>query len=340
MSSQKAVLISDIHFDQWSRFSTPVELLPGMVVSSRLLDIYDVCKQAVDCAVANEADLYILGDLFHNRSSLSPEALFMARHLFDYVDKYQVPCTILAGNHDQFDLLGRICSTRLMSSITTSSIETPLVVDNLALIPYIHDHSKIIEFIAKEVPKTTEYIFGHFGIIGAKLNASDTFIRDGVAITDLNLDRLTNFKHMFLGHYHIHQTINNTVTYCGSPMHHSFHDCNVEKGFILLDRLTGHFELVPTKYKPFITLVDPTDETIEGLDAEAFYRIQYSSAPEQTTTNLLARLHYDLQIAPAKNTIAGTVAGKDYQSAIKTYVNREVVKYKAEVQEELIKCLT
>lgn len=77
-------VISDCHVHEWSQFST---VLPTGV-NSRLQEILDEIGLAAFDVSSNGGDtLYITGDLFHVRGSVSPKVLNPVKDLFTALTK-------------------------------------------------------------------------------------------------------------------------------------------------------------------------------------------------------------------------------------------------------------
>ena len=93
--------------------------------------------------------------------------------------------------------------------------EEPYYENNFCFVPWGYDISDI----------TCDYLFGHFEVNKFRMNNKFDCIN-----SQYNLNDFKEFKHVYSGHFHFPQTIDN-FTYLGSPFHNNFGDVGSERGY-------------------------------------------------------------------------------------------------------------
>jgi len=74
-----------------------------------------------------------------------------------------------------------------------------------------------------------------------------------VSYNGINSALLSCFDRVFLGHLHTHQT-NGRITYVGSPLELKSNENSSVHGFVVYDTESDTFEMIPTKYRRYITM--------------------------------------------------------------------------------------
>lgn len=270
----KLLTITDLHYHEWQEFST---LKDG--INSRLLDIDSVLREATSYAtLLNINQLFILGDVFHKRGTIST----IAAHVFnntitDFINKDQKnKVHILVGNHDQAVVSGLYHSLSSFNRERVYVYDSPTYIRlnediNCLMIPYLHDYNHIQKLIDND--RSADFIFGHFGVKGAALINTDFRDPSGIDLSNINNP---NLKGIFLGHYHTPQKLDFDIPtyYVGSPLHHTFNDEGLIKSIMLLDLYPQHYSRIKTTYNKFITI---TENDVGRLNTTDCFRLRLSN---------------------------------------------------------------
>jgi DNA repair exonuclease SbcCD nuclease subunit len=189
-------------------------------------------------------DIFILGDIFHNRSEISVSTLTIAKKFFDFFKDFNV--YILAGNHDSFHK-------------DHSKINSISIFDGWNNIKIVDDALLNIEVLSKKIclvpwgTKTEnipqcDILLGHFEIVSFYMNnykACD----HGMSSSEL----LRKAPIVVSGHFHKkdHRKYDNgEIIYLGSPYQQNFGDCLDERGIYVYDISENTFEFIKNEISP------------------------------------------------------------------------------------------
>jgi len=210
-----------------------------------------------DCLWRDIRDIFILGDLFDSRHSINVLTMNRVLAFFFQNESNDVRFHILVGNHDLYyknsmtvtslNVLHDISNVILYGSpkkvgIAADALETGeyMLKYNTLVVPWVTDYSEFRERVMGKYPET-ERIFGHFDIIGAKMdnfNVSESGFKKE--------DLLEHWKYVYSGHYHHHsETIvgDKKIVYIGSP--YQLSRAEIEpKGYYILDTDDESLEFV------------------------------------------------------------------------------------------------
>jgi DNA repair exonuclease SbcCD nuclease subunit len=271
----RAVLTADIHIHPWSGFSTQVN-----GINSRLIDIVEVLSEIDYYADENEIKhWFILGDIFHKRNNIEIISYNILYKLLTKASKNKT-IHLLVGNHDQTYV------TKTYNSLTPLQRENIKVYDKPTIkeidgvkvffLPFDDDHDTLSGILRKNSTES-DLVMGHMGIHGASVIGSDFFINEGVKIHQ-SLDNRNKITEIFLGHYHTPQKISSEadVFYCGSPLHHTFHDYGQQKSFINLDTDSDQrVTRIETDYPKFIKITAKSDaDIVNKVTTYDYYSIE------------------------------------------------------------------
>ncbi len=244
---------SDLHAHAFKPYS---DLLPdGM--NSRLKDtvrilgeIEELCKQyAVDGVLC-------AGDLFHARATISVRTFNAVCEAVAKIKMHVDFFGLLVGNHDQTDKKGEIYSTHTLGSVVqvmgnigwrTMQSESGERLNVLA-VPYDPEKeytlNQIKEFAQAPPTRDPRALLGHFGISGGKVGANFVLIDDD----EINLGELpyAQFDQVFLGHYHVPQTLLSNVRFLGATHQHNWGDVGQDRGCWLWDTVEDQEFSEPT----------------------------------------------------------------------------------------------
>lgn len=241
----KILLAADLHCEK------------GIKVNSVLNFLEDTEKFYLD----NHLDYYfILGDIFDKASSVKNEAFIpLFLKLFSMKEK-GIKFLFVLGNHDIYNTdnssLVEVFAPigKVIKNNTHSSKLDDFKDKDWWFVPYTKAE--------EEIPERGEFLFSHLSILDGKLDnayhATERFA--------INTDVFRGFEHVFVGHFHTHQTFKN-ITYIGSPHQLNRNDENKEKGFVVLDTNTKDFEFhVFNNYPKFLTISSSDLKRINEID--------------------------------------------------------------------------
>lgn len=210
-------------------------------------------------------EIYQLGDLFDRRKFINFLTLAEARdYFFDKAKKHGIHIHVLIGNHDIFwkeslqinspDLLLKdYDNITLYTKPTTVKIEG-VPVD---IIPWIcKDNEEEIHQFIKE--SKSKMCFGHFEISGFQMyKGIDN--HDGISPKTFK-----KYDMVLSGHYH-HRSSAGNIVYVGTPMEHTWMDCEDDKGFHLLSTGTKELEFIKNPYTIFKKIYYDDTKKVESI---------------------------------------------------------------------------
>lgn len=218
--SNKILITADIHFG----------------LEQKLNDILWAVRTMREYAAQNGInEVYVLGDLFHDREKLNIEVLSSVyRFLDEAKEKYAQKWTIFPGNHDMY--LRHSWDISALNALNKVSV----IIDNIKLlnisnrrfwiVPFIqHEQSymKIINSLESKY-KDGDILLTHIGVNSASLNVC--YLLKNWNIVDFSKSK---FNTVISGHFHCHQNAGRgNVWYPGSPIPFRFDEGMVPHGFI------------------------------------------------------------------------------------------------------------
>lgn len=225
-------IISDLHFHNWSAFST----VDVQGENSRLRILLNEVRRAVqELKDAGGDTLYIAGDVFHVRGEVAPSVFNPVLAVFaDIIDMRGstvrgINVNVLAGNHDlETDSASWAGSavTLLGDVGAISANDGPTTVGQVAMFPWQEN----IEELKRQLVKgqTNKRI----AIIHAPIN--DTI--QGLPNTGLDPAWLNSldYQAIFAGHYHHHKQHGEKVWSIGAIAHHTWNDVGSKAGFLIV----------------------------------------------------------------------------------------------------------
>lgn len=180
-------------------------------------------------ALQRQVPVGFLGDFFdrvYNEGTLPVDILNTLLRFFER--EWQVPMVMIPGNHDYFDASetehGLTPFQYACKHITI--LDHPTMIDDALWIPWRRDHVQLKRVI-DEHPEC-RVIFGHFDIIGFKLNATR------VSTEGLAPSMFPDDVPVYTGHYHTPQ-VHNNICYLGSPYQLSLSEAEDKKSLLVLD---------------------------------------------------------------------------------------------------------
>lgn len=268
------LLMSDIHFNNWSAFSS----IDEKGINTRLRETVSEVKNAIiehnKHAYEWERSLVIAGDVFHKRGSVDTDVMNVVIDLFnEIVDDHKYNVHILTGNHD----LSSKESSRLSSSVTAlerpgikvySQIDTLVDKERGMDIVFVPWHSNVNELInvldnLSNKDKSSIDLIIHAPVDG---------IISGLPDHGLSADYLSKlgFKRVFSGHYHNHKDFGNDVYSIGALTHQTFSDIGSKAGYLTVDE--GEVTHRETSAPKFVDINEDNYEQAEELSRGNYVR--------------------------------------------------------------------
>lgn len=221
------LLFSDLHLSQ-KTFQTSLQVLRRIHAE----------------AIQRNVSIGFLGDFFdhvYNKGTLQVDILNELLRFFE--NEWSVPMIMIPGNHDYFDASetehGLTPFKYASPYITVLDKET--VINRQLWIPWRRCNDTIHNILRKY--NDVDVIFGHFDIIGFKLNPTK------VSTEGLQVSVFPNDKAIYTGHYHTPQ-VHGNIRYLGSPYQLSLSEAEDNKSLIVIDKFYNVSEMIPIDIGP------------------------------------------------------------------------------------------
>lgn len=190
-------------------------------------------------AVQRRVPVGFLGDFFdrvYNEGTLPVDILNALLRFFE--TEWKVPMVMIPGNHDYFD------ASETEHGLTPFKyackhiqvLDHPTMIDGALWVPWRRDHDALKRVL--ELHPECQVIFGHFDIIGFKLNATR------VSTEGLAPSMFPDGVPVYTGHYHTPQ-VHNNICYLGSPYQLSLAEAEDKKSLLVLDTHWHVCERIP-----------------------------------------------------------------------------------------------
>ena len=307
-------LMADVHFHNWSAFST----IESDGVNSRLgILLKEICRCAEETGKAGGDTIIVAGDMFHSRGNITPSVLNPVMDTLDRLVKGGFKFVILAGNHD---LEGKN-SDRLSSAVTAlegvgctviNDVEAGArCMDGVKLIPWIEDIKALKEVIESVTNKENIDLILHAPIDG---------VIAGLPDHGLTAEWLTaqGFRRVFSGHYHQHKhlygaagapggaSVSNVYS-IGALAHHTWNDVGTKAGFLIVK--SSDIRWFKSHAPEFVEISAETDPFDIPILADGNYvRAKINSGNQKDVEELRAYLNdcgaKGVAILPQKNVAA------------------------------------
>jgi DNA repair exonuclease SbcCD nuclease subunit len=280
-------IISDCHNHSWSQFSH----IYSTGINSRLQDILDAELEAGRAVLAAGGKrLYIAGDLFHVRGSVSPKVLNPTKDLFEKLTGLGLEIRILTGNHDlesrDSESLSNACEA--LSPIEGVKVISHMTIfhdDNVVMVPWydsLDDVRSYIKAAIEEIEDLGDTASSYTLMIHAPMNGVLTGIPDhGFYYKELEG---FGFKRVFSGHYHNHRKMGESEVYsCGALTHQTWNDIGTRAGhMIVTDTDVIHTKSKAPEFREYDIAWD--DDTAAEQCKGNFIRVRLGEADEDEIT--------------------------------------------------------
>lgn len=279
-------IISDAHNHSWNQFS---RILPTGV-NSRLQNILDAEMDAAKAVkAAGGKTLYIAGDLFHVRGSVSPKVLNPTKDLFEKITGMGIEIRVLTGNHDlesrDSESLSNACEA--LSPIEGVKIISSMTIfhdDNMVMVPWydnLDDVRKYIKAAIEEIEDLGDEASSYSLMLHVPVNGVLLGIPDhGFYWKELES---FGFKRVFSGHYHNHKKFEGEVYSCGALTHQTWNDIGTRAGHMIVDDDgVTHTKSAAPEFRDYDIAWD--DDTAAENCKGNFIRVRLGEADEDEIT--------------------------------------------------------
>jgi DNA repair exonuclease SbcCD nuclease subunit len=221
ISITKIVLLADVHMGAGGR--------QGDILWA-LRTTREYCKNN------NITEIIILGDLFHDRQSISIEVLCDAYDFFKSCKDLGQQWIVFPGNHDMFlKYSWNVNSLRPFSDVLTIIDAVKILeIDDQRfwIVPFIYSESAYMRVLNKieEQYEPGDVLLTHIGVKSASLNIC--FLLQDWSVVDFEDSK---FDRVYTGHFHIRQQVGGNVWYPGSLIPFKFDEGDTEHGFYVYD---------------------------------------------------------------------------------------------------------
>jgi len=252
----KAVICSDIQFNEWAEFS---KILPNGR-NSRLEDQINVLREIFSFSTDKGSDIiFHLGDLFETLSEKISKTLFLIVYEeFAKFSAHNIPVVLFVGNHDwvnRAEVLHIIEPFKQIKNVIVVDEPTFEEIDGtgFALMPYTRtDFKQKVDMLADRAKGCKKnYLMVHQGVSGALTGPRDFVLKNDHPLSDFRLD----IFQVFGGHYHKFQSLaNGRFIIVGSSLQRDFGEREDEKGFLFLDTDKGSSNFIKTHSPRFFKI--------------------------------------------------------------------------------------
>lgn len=231
----KAVISADVHAHPYA--NSPVTTDGS---NQQLLSIV-TCLDTMRITARDEKikDIVIIGDLFHDRKGVPPEASHRVSEWLERCKGDKLTVHVIVGNHD-LSIGGSGCtSARALAGLACiyekSGVAELSDGSRVGFLPYTDDPLAVRASMLSFNKAKARAVFAHLGIGDPRLAdciPTDYEVPGHINVSDL---RAADFDQVFLGHYHNAQKVAKNARYVGSPLQLSFKEAGQKKGFVVVD---------------------------------------------------------------------------------------------------------
>jgi DNA repair exonuclease SbcCD nuclease subunit len=199
-------------------------------------------------------EIYQLGDLFDNRTTLSLKAFHACKdQWFEPLMQNHITMHVLLGNHDIYHKNTlRINSPELLLGEYgkhINIINEPTTIGNFDIIPWIcaENEDEVNQFMSRA--SVARFCMGHFEISGFSMYRGGEPLDHGKPSSIFD-----NYEMVFSGHYH-HKSQKGHILYVGTPYEITWSDYADPKGFHVFDTDSGIIEFIENPFIMFNKVV-------------------------------------------------------------------------------------
>lgn len=249
-------IVSDLHFHNWAQFSETQS--SGINLRLELI-ISELLQAAAAVKTYGGTGLYVAGDTFHVRGSITPSVMNPVLQAFEMITKSGINVRIIPGNHDletKHSLwIGNSAAALKSVGCEICYLPTECPDDKVLMIAWEPDLSRLRKTLKQFQNPEFDVI------IHAPLNGVITGIPD----KGLSPEELAdlNFNRVFCGHYHNFKEFPGGVYSIGALTHQTWGDVGSKAGFLIVENeKVIHFPSRAPKFIDFDPIAydgDPSD---------------------------------------------------------------------------------
>ena len=245
-----------------------------------------------------------LGDFFdhvYNKGTLPVNILNALMRFFE--TEWSVPMIMIPGNHDYFDASETehgLTPFKYASKYITV-IDEPTVLHRQLWVPWRRCNQTLENILQQH--QEVDVIFGHFDIVGFKLNPTK-LSTEGLVHSVFPQD-----KPIYTGHYHTPQ-VHKNIRYLGSPYQLSLSEAEDKKSLIIVDHLYQVKEQLPLDIGPRQYKWSVTELTTRNSILRPGDRVVVSASATDSVLAIVSELevrgvdiHIKKKIAPVSTRI-------------------------------------
>lgn len=239
----KIVLLGDTHLDIGK--SSPIF---HSYISKSFEFMFDYMNEN------NIKKIIQLGDLFDNKKYIHFNTLYESnKYFFSKLDSNKITMYCFTGNHDAlYKNTNRVSSVSLLKTdnmVVVGTVPQTINIDSVDFdfYPWINteNYDKSIELIKSS---TSKYAVGHFEFKNFPLH------RGTIAESGMDHKMFSSYEKVFSGHYHTISQEDN-ILYTGTPYELDWSDCGDNKGFWVLDTVSGDLEFIKNPHTIFTKIM-------------------------------------------------------------------------------------
>jgi len=203
-----------------------------------------ISKYAVDNGISK---VVVLGDLFHDRESITIDVLHGVSKFFNDKPKDQ-EWIVIPGNHDMFLRnsweITSVGALRGLVTVYDRVCDFDIGDRKFVVVPFIEDEGKYRRVVKALESKYDDscILLTHIGINNAVNNSC--FLMKHWSVVDFSECK---FSLILSGHYHLYQVVGSNVCYPGSPVSFRFDEGMVPHGFLVVDVINLSVDFVDIK---------------------------------------------------------------------------------------------
>lgn len=235
-------------------------------------------------AKVHNVSIGFLGDFFdhvYNKGTLPVNILNGLMRFFE--TEWSVPMIMIPGNHDYFDASETehgLTPFKYASKFITI-LDEPTVINRQLWVPWRRCNTKLQQILQQH--PDVDVIFGHFDIIGFKLNPTK-ISTEGLVQAVLPKD-----KPIYTGHYHTPQ-VHHNIRYLGSPYQLSLSEAEDQKSLIIIDEQYQvknqlPLDIGPKQYKWSLEELTQRHSILQSAD-----RVVVSAAATENVLSIVSQL--------------------------------------------------
>ena len=258
------------------------------------------------CQEHNVEKIFILGDLFHTKHSISTDTLIKANAIIHTLRSY-CPVYCLVGNHDVIALennkLNLLDIYKYFDNVYVIDEYFKLELDSTCVCHFLPFYSTDVAKRIKSIQcdnNKKNYLFAHCGVstfaMIMNVNSNENIVDYASQVSPQEFQK---FTHTFLGHFHGYQTKDN-ITYVSAPFSSSFSDEFSKHGFIILDTDSNTYTFIENIYSPRFITLEFTKENIKYISTQKNCYIRFilnkhiSKETLISVKQILLKTHYDV----------------------------------------------